>query len=93
MRAWMRLKSSSRCASGSARLSDPVEGRERNDCVEAGFRRLPGLEIPYLDLRLGNVAARELGELARKLDARNVPAAPDQLHRRLSRARSDLEDA
>jgi energy-coupling factor transporter ATP-binding protein EcfA2 len=72
---------------------DPVEGGERHDRVEVRLRRLPGLEVRADDLRLGDVAARDLRELGGELDAGDGVAALRQLRRRLACAGADLEQA
>ena len=48
---------------------DPVEGVEDGERVEARVPRLPALEIGDDEQRLGNVAARDLRQLRRQLDA------------------------
>ncbi|HET9116095.1 MAG TPA: hypothetical protein VFN33_08380 [Gaiellaceae bacterium] len=72
---------------------DPVEGCKREDGVEARSLRLPRLELGDEQLRLGNVAPRDLRQLRRELDSRHRVAATHQLGRRLPGAGPDLEHA
>jgi hypothetical protein len=72
---------------------DPVKGGEGEDGVIPRFPRLPGLEVADLDLGAGDVAACDLRQLRRELDARDRVATPCELDRRLARAGPDLQQA
>ena len=71
-----------------------MEGRERDNRVEVGDRRLPDLElrIDDLDIREARqVPARQSRKLRAELDADDLEPALGEGNRRLARAGADLE--
>ncbi len=75
---------------------DPMEGRERDNRVEAALVRLPRLEVRVDDLdagKFGEVALRRLSQPGPELDGDEPEAAPRQWQRRLPGPGADLEDA